>query len=168
MYVPPPPNSHSQTPKPNPPLKVTIQPFRKELDRVIATYIMDNAPRQLNLSDYEQKTVLHALSFTTHPSALRLIARQTEATLRQQAHPNFIRWSICNGNPARVFFARALGVGTILVGVVVGVVLTLSRAPRGWRALAAVAFFVGVATLVAAYKGMVGGFSLLPYYSPSL
>ncbi len=154
-----------QPPKTNPPPLVTIQPFRKEIDRVIATYIADGAPRQLNLSDYEQKGVLHALSFTTHPSAFRLIARQTEATLRQQAHPNFIRWSICNGNPARVFFARGLGVATILLGVAAGVVLTLSRAPRGYRALAAIALVIGFATLMAAYKGMVWPFpfSLLSY-----
>lgn len=116
---------------------------------------MDGGPRQLNLSDYEQKTVLHALSRTTHPSAFRLIARLIEATLRQQAHPNFIRWSICNGNRARVVFARGLGVGTIALGFAAAVLLTLSSAGRGYRALAAIAWVIGIATLVAAYKGMV-------------
>ncbi|KAK4151330.1 fumble-domain-containing protein [Chaetomidium leptoderma] len=135
----------------------TIQPFRKELDRVIASYIMDGAPRQLNLSDSEQKAVLEALSFTTHPSAFRLITRQIEATLRQQAHPNFIRWSICNGNPARAAFARGLGAGTVLIGIVVAVILTLSSAGRGYRALAAIGWMVGFATLMAAYKGMPDG-----------
>jgi hypothetical protein len=147
-------------------LQVTIQPFRKELDRVIATYIMDGAPRQLNLSDHEQKAVLQALSSTTHPSAFRSLARQIEATLRQQAHPNFIRWSICNGNPARVSFARGLGVGLILVGIVVAIVITLSGAPRGYRALAAIAWMIGFATLMAAHKGMVS--SLLLHRLPML
>ncbi|KAH6854943.1 hypothetical protein B0I37DRAFT_43318 [Chaetomium sp. MPI-CAGE-AT-0009] len=133
---------------------VTIQPFRRELDRVIATYIMDGAPRQLNLSELEQKAALQALARTTHPSALGLVARQTEAALRLQAHPNFIRWSVCNGNPARVCFAWALGGGVVLVGVVVAVVLTLSGAGRGYRALAAVAWIAGFATLMSAYKGM--------------
>ncbi|KAK6860042.1 hypothetical protein PG995_003678 [Apiospora arundinis] len=132
----------------------SIQPFREEINRVIATYIADDAPRQLNLSSREQKATVQALAYTTHPSAFRQIARTIENSLRRQAHPNFIRWSICNGNPARVFFARALGVGTILLATVAALVLTLSRVGRGWRALAAIGWVIGIATLIAAYKGM--------------
>lgn len=132
----------------------TIQPFRAEIDRVIATYIMDEAPRQLNLSSREQKATLQALAYTTHPSAFRIVAKSIESTLRQQAHPNFIRWSICNGNPARVFFARGLGVSLILISTVVAIVLTLSRARRGYAALAAIGWVLGISTLVAAWKGM--------------
>ena len=133
---------------------VTIQPFRVEIDRVVATYLMDGAPRQLNLSDREQKTVLHALGYTTHPSALRSVSESVESALRRQAHPNFIRWSICNGNPARVTFARALGVGLLVLSLVLALALTLSRVGRGYRALAAIGWVLGTATLVAAYKGM--------------
>jgi hypothetical protein len=115
---------------------------------------MEGAPRQLNLSSREQKAILTALAHTTHPSALRPTAKSIEVLLRQQAHPNFIRWSICNGNPARVFFARALGVSTILLALAAAVLLTLSRAPRGYRAIPAAGFVLGVATLVAAWKGM--------------
>ncbi|KAK0737552.1 hypothetical protein B0T21DRAFT_287595 [Apiosordaria backusii] len=132
----------------------TVQPFRVELDRIIATYIMSGSPRQLNLSDREQKAVLQALCFTTHPSALRVVVKSVESTLRQQAHPNFIRWSICNGNPVRVTFARCLGVGTIALSTIAAIILTLSSAPRGWRALPAIGWVIGIATLVAAYKGM--------------
>ncbi|KAI0384356.1 hypothetical protein F5Y04DRAFT_293292 [Hypomontagnella monticulosa] len=135
-------------------LPFTIQPFRAEINRVIATYIMDSAPRQLNLSSREQKAAVQALSHTTHPSALRAVAASVEATLRRQAHPNFVRWSICNGNPARVTFARGLGVSLILLATAGAVLLTLSRAGRGWRALFAVGWVLGVATLVAAAKGM--------------
>jgi hypothetical protein len=166
LFLPLPPLKPS--PQPNTLPQVTIQPFRKELDRVIATYLIDDAPRQLNLSDHEQKAALHALSFTTHPSAFRLVARQVEDSLRQQAHPNFIRWSICNGNPARVTFAQGLGVGMVLAGLVVAVLLTLSGAGRGYRALAAVAWVVGFATMVAGWKGMVRSFSFfLSFFSPS-
>ncbi|KAB5528862.1 hypothetical protein GE09DRAFT_398666 [Coniochaeta sp. 2T2.1] len=132
----------------------TIQPFRAEIDRVVSTYIADRSPRQLNLSSKEQKTLLHALSSTTHPSAFRTVAASIEATLRHQAHPNFIRWSICNGNPIRVTFARSLGAGTILLSTLAAVLLTLSKVPRGYRAIPAVGWFVGVATLIAAWKGM--------------
>ncbi|KAK8072336.1 hypothetical protein PG996_005684 [Apiospora saccharicola] len=132
----------------------SIQPFREEIDRVIATYIADDAPRQLNLSAREQKATIHALAYTTHPSAFRQIARTIENSLRRQAHPNFIRWSICNGNPARVFFARALGVGVILLATIVALILTLSHVGRSWRALAAIGWVIGIATLIAGYKGM--------------
>lgn len=132
----------------------TIQPFRAEIERVIATYLAADAPRQLNLSNHEHKVTMHALAYTTHPSALRQIAKTTENTLRKQAHPNFVRWSICNGNPARVFFARGLGVGTILLATLGAIILTLSRAGRGYRALFAIGWVLGIATLIAAYKGM--------------
>ncbi|KAL2181012.1 inorganic pyrophosphatase-like protein [Thermothelomyces heterothallicus CBS 202.75] len=131
-----------------------IQPFRKEVDRIIANYIMDGAPRQLNLSEQEQKTVLQALSYTTHPSAFRVLVRLAEATLREQSHPNFIWWSVCNGNPPRLEFALVLGVATVLAGVAVAVILTLSGAGRGYRALAAIAWVAGFATVMAAHKGM--------------
>ncbi|KAK5998744.1 hypothetical protein PT974_01126 [Cladobotryum mycophilum] len=132
----------------------TIQPFREEINRVIATYIMDGAPRQLNLASWEQKAAVQALSYTTHPSAFRLIFKAVDSSLRRQAHPNFVRWSICNGNPARVFFARSLGVGLIIGGFVMAIVITLSNLGRGYRALAAIAWVLGISTLVAAYKGM--------------
>ncbi|KAJ3543065.1 hypothetical protein NM208_g3771 [Fusarium decemcellulare] len=132
----------------------TIQPFREEINRVIVTYIMDGAPRQLNLSAAEQKAVMQALSHTTHPTAFRGIFKSVDSSLRHQAHPNFVRWSICNGNPARVFFARSLGVGLIVAGIVMGIILALSGAGRGYRALTAIVFVLGISTLVAAYKGM--------------
>ncbi|KXJ93766.1 hypothetical protein Micbo1qcDRAFT_201723 [Microdochium bolleyi] len=132
----------------------SIQPFRSEVVRVITTYIAEDAPRQLNLSARERKVLLTALAYTTHPSAFRGVARTIENTLRRQAHPNFIRWTICNGNPARVFFARGLGVGTILLSLVAALLITLSRAGRGYRAIPAIGFVIGIATLIAAWKGM--------------
>ncbi|KAL8413662.1 hypothetical protein RB594_005068 [Gaeumannomyces avenae] len=132
----------------------TIQPFREEVERVVATYVAVDAPRQLNLSSRERAALLQALAATTHPSAFAGAARTAEWSLRRQAHPNFIRWSVCNGNPARVAFARGLGASLVAAGLAVGVALALSRAPRGWRAMAAIALVLGVSTLVAACKGM--------------
>ncbi len=135
-------------------IAVTVQPFRSEINRVIATYLAKSAPRELNVSSRDRTAVLRALANTTHPSAFRLISASVECSLRRQAHPNFIRWTICNGNRPRVLFARGLGVGTIMVGFVIATLLTISGAGRGWRALAALGWFIGVATLVAAWKGM--------------
>ena len=66
----------------------------------------------------------------------------------------FIRYSICNGNRPRVLFARGLGIGGIVVGIVVAIIITLSSAGRGWRALSAIGFVIGISTLFAAWKGM--------------
>ncbi|PNY26248.1 Regulator of G protein signaling superfamily [Tolypocladium capitatum] len=131
-----------------------LLPFREEINRVIANYIMDGAPPQLNLSFWERKAAVHALSRTTHPSALRSLFKTVDSSLRCQAHPNFVRWSTRNGNPARVFFARGLGAGLVAGGFAMAVLMTLSKLGRGHRALAAIAFVLGISTLVAAHKGM--------------
>ena len=132
----------------------TIQPYREEVSRIIAIYVADGGQRKLNLSAKERTALLKALSVTTHPSAFKDVVATVEGSLRHQAHPNFIRWTICNGNPPRQTFARGLGVGGIVAGLVYGIIITLSDANRGWRALAFLAFFIGISTLFAAWKGM--------------
>lgn len=132
----------------------TMQPFREEISRIIAIYVADNGVRLLNLSAKEKASLLKALSVTTHPSAFREVLSTVEMTLRHQAHPNFIRWTICNGNPPRQWFARGLGAAGIVAGLVYAIVITLSSANRGWRALAFLGFFIGIATLFAGWKGM--------------
>lgn len=148
--------SQSDTPFPiySDHLLVTIQPFREEISRIIAIYIADGAPRQLNLSAKERSTMLHALANTTHPTAFGPIVHTIEWSLRHQAHPNFIRWTICNGNRPRVIFARCLGVGGIVGGIIAAVLITLSDARRTWRVLSAIGFMIGVSTLICAWKGM--------------
>lgn len=115
---------------------------------------MDDAPRQLNLSARERKQLLTALSHTTHPTAFRQVGRSVESTLRLQAHPNFIRWSICNGNGPRVAFANFLGVFLIVGSLTAYVLLCLSSVPRGYRAIPAIGMVLGISTQVAALKGM--------------
>jgi hypothetical protein len=133
---------------------VSVQPFREEVSRIISIYIADNGTRQLNLSSKERTGLLHALQNTTHPSAFREVVTTVEWSLRCQAHPNFIRWTICNGNPPRVAFARGLGVAGIVIGFTTAILLTLSSAGRAWRVLSLIAFFIGISTLIAAWKGM--------------
>jgi len=133
---------------------LSVQPYREEINRIISIYIADGGSRQLNLSSKERTALLHALQNTTHPSAFKDVITTVEWSLRCQAHPNFIRWTICNGNRPRVIFARGLGIGGIVAGLVVAIVLTLSSAGRGWRALSLIGFFIGISTLIAAWKGM--------------
>jgi hypothetical protein len=77
-----------------------------------------------------------------------------EGTLRGQLHPNFIRWSICNGNKPKIFFVRVMGVSHIFLGILICLLLTLSHASRWYRILPAPVTFIGVSTMVAAYKGL--------------
>lgn len=108
----------------------------------------------MNISDRERTALLKALEYTTHPTAFHAIQASVENMLRRQAHPNFIRWTICNGNRPRVIFARGLGVATIILGLIAAILVTLSHANHAWRILAAFGWIVGVATLVAGWKGM--------------
>ena len=77
-----------------------------------------------------------------------------EATLRGQSHPNFIRWSICNGNKPRVMFVKTNGYAHVVAGLIVGILLTLSHAARWWRFFCFPLFFVGFDIAVAAFKGL--------------
>ncbi|KAH8153560.1 uncharacterized protein LAJ45_02373 [Morchella importuna] len=132
----------------------TIQPFREEITRMIAIYVAEGSPRELNVSARDRVVALRALAQTTHPSALDPLKKAVESTLRHQAHPNFIRWSVRNGNECRVVFALWLGTVVIAAGFIVAILLTLSNRPRGYRAFAAIAWLIGISTLFAATKGM--------------
>lgn len=133
---------------------VTVQPFRPEINRVITHYLAPNAPRELNLSHRHRASVLHALQHTTHPSALSLVKDMVESTLRGQSHPNFIRWSICNGNRPRVLFVKWNGYLHIFAGLILAILLILSRKSRWWRLFAFPLLFVGFDIMIAAYKGL--------------
>ncbi|CUS06920.1 unnamed protein product [Tuber aestivum] len=132
----------------------SVHPFRDEVTRVVAIYIAEGGPRELNVSSRDRMAALHGIVHTTHPSAFDPLRKTVEDALLYQAHPNFIRWSIRNGNPPRIIFAICLGVGTILTGLMIALLLTLSNLSRGWRAMAAIPWVVGISTLFAAHKGM--------------
>jgi hypothetical protein len=108
----------------------------------------------LNLSHKDRAHILHALQHTTHPSAFEPAFKIADAALRGQSHPNFIRWSICNGNKPRVLFVRGLGVKGIVTGFVIATVLTLSHTSRWYRIFASLFWFIGFSTIIAAYKGL--------------
>lgn len=77
-----------------------------------------------------------------------------EAALRGQSHPNFIRWSICNGNKPRVLFVRNSGIIHVIGALILGTCLVLSSASRWWRVLCFPLFFVGIGIGIAAYQGL--------------
>ncbi|KAI4264145.1 MAG: hypothetical protein L6R42_000739 [Xanthoria sp. 1 TBL-2021] len=132
----------------------SVQPYRSEIDRVISHYIAPDSPRELNISHKTRTVVLHALQHTTHPSAFSPVRDLVEGTLRGQSHPNFVRWSICNGNKPKVLFVRNAGIAHVVLAIFLAVVLILSKASRWWRLFCFPLFFLGFSVGVAAYKGL--------------
>lgn len=106
------------------------QPFRSEINRIAFHYIAPGSPRELKLNDRDRALILYALQKTTHPSALTLVKRMLDTRLRNQTHPNFIRWSICNGNKSRTIFLRSFAVMNIVIGFIIAIILTLSSQSR--------------------------------------
>lgn len=130
------------------------QPFRSEINRIAFHYIAPGSPRELKLSDRDRALILYALQKTTHPSALTLVKRMLDTQLRNQTHPNFIRWSICNGNKTRTIFLRSFAITNIIIGFIIAIVLTLSSQSRYWRIFAALEWWFGITNLIAAYRGL--------------
>ncbi|KAL9128158.1 MAG: hypothetical protein Q9217_003101 [Psora testacea] len=130
------------------------QPFRGEINRIIKHYLAPGSPRQLNLSRNDSATVLRALEYTTHPSALKPVKKMLDSTLRHQSHPNFVRWSISNGNKQWTYAIRAFAVVNMTIGFVIAITLTLSRASRYWRIFAALEWWLGITNIIAASQGL--------------
>ncbi|KAI4105064.1 MAG: hypothetical protein L6R37_002952 [Teloschistes peruensis] len=132
----------------------STQPFRVEINRIITHYIAPGSPRELNLSHKDRAAVLYALRRTTHPSAFLPIKKVLDMTLRNQSYPNFVRWSICNGNKPWTIFLRTFAVCNITIGFAIAILLTLSHASRWYRILAALEWWFGITNLIAAYQGL--------------
>ncbi|KAL9581260.1 MAG: hypothetical protein Q9212_004003 [Teloschistes hypoglaucus] len=132
----------------------STQPFRVEINRIITHYIAPGSPRELNLSHKDRAAVLYALRRTTHPSAFLPIKKVLDMTLRNQSHPNFVRWSICNGNKPWTIFLRTFAACNIAIGFAIAILLTLSHASRWYRILAALEWWFGITNLIAAYQGL--------------
>ena len=130
------------------------QPFRTEVSQITAHYIVAGGPRELNLSYKDRSSLLNALSQTTHPSVFAPVLKLTTMMLRNHSHPNFVRWSLCNGNKPRVFFLRSFAVWWLIVAVLLAILLILSHESRWLRIVVAPVLWFGITNLVAASKGL--------------
>ena len=128
--------------------------MRDEINRVVANYIVPDAPRELNLSQRDRTVVLHALQHTTHPSAFGVAEQLVGWTLKTQAHPNFLRWSIGNANFQREILGKFMAVLMFVIGVGAAFALTMSSLPRWYRILAAIPFGVGVFFVLSVRSGL--------------
>lgn len=129
------------------------QPFRLEISLIQAIYIADGSPRQLNLTSNERGVLYQAMSTTTNPSAFQEVVEGVEWFLRQQSHPNFIRWSTSNSNRSRLLCARIFSAIVVTLGLAVGMLPIFSSASRGWRVLSFIMLFPGLLVFVTAWWG---------------
>ncbi|PGH10799.1 hypothetical protein AJ79_05272 [Helicocarpus griseus UAMH5409] len=134
-------------------LRFIAQPFRKEISKIFATYIADGSSRQLNLTSQERDNLMRALAYTTHPSAFSQVAEAVEWVLRQQSHPNFIRWTLSNSNRHRLLVARVLSCTALFFGLVAGILPIFSSATRAWRALSALILLPGAIAFLSSWDG---------------
>jgi len=132
----------------------TTLPFRQEVDRIIAIYIATDAPRQLNLSDREQSSVLKALQHTTHPSAFTAAIKAVEWTLRRQSHPNFVRSLLTNSSSQRLKATWCLIAVVLFLSLTADIILTLSSLSRLWRLTPWIGYHMVISMGFAANKGM--------------
>ncbi|KAL1838569.1 hypothetical protein VTJ49DRAFT_2529 [Mycothermus thermophilus] len=138
-----------------PPKKVTIPPNSSELTRITRHYLCPTSPRFLRLLPARDRaTCLVASQHTTHPSALLPAFSAVEASLRKRSHPAFARWSLRNAGTARLHLVRWIAGLVVGVGVVVDVVLVLSRLPAYWRVVCLGLWWPAMVALWAAGSGV--------------
>ena len=135
------------------------QPYRTEIDKITQHYLLPGAPRELNLSYRVRDAILQALETTTHPSAFKPCADLVEQCLRNQSHPNFVRWAMENGRRPRTIILRQLCVTSFLFYVIGQILLILSGQCRWFRLALAPVLFLGLLML----QAMFHGFCLLLY-----
>lgn len=135
------------------PLVATCQPFRQEFNRIVAIYLVADAPRQLNLTCSERDSLIHALTITTHPSVFNRVLKEVEWNLRQESHPNFLRWIANNSSKQRLLCSRIISSIMIMLGLAAGILLALSSVGRLWRIMSAVLFMPGLSCFIAAWDG---------------
>lgn len=130
------------------------QPLRGEITRIINHYLLPNSPRQLNLSHNDRATVLRALEYTTHPSALSPIKKMLDSTLRNRSHPNFIRWTLCNSNSTWIRFLRTMSAISTFMGFLIAILLVCSHVNRFSRLLAVPFWWFGFTNLITSSRGL--------------
>lgn len=132
--------------------KVTIQPFRDEVTRIAKHYVSESSPRQLHLTQQDRENCLHAVSHTTHPSALLPAFIVVEASLKGRSHLAFIRWSLSNANTHRLLLLSLLGALITILGLALDTLLVLSSLNHFLRLINVIFWWPGITVLVASSK----------------
>ncbi len=124
------------------------------MTKVVRHYIAESAPRQLDLFAQERNACFHSTQHTTHPSALLPAFLAAESAVKTQSHPNFARWAVRNANRPRLTFMQLTATAAIFLGLLLGLLLILSRASHFVRIVCLALWWPGFTTLLAAWQGI--------------
>ncbi|TPX69834.1 hypothetical protein SpCBS45565_g02184 [Spizellomyces sp. 'palustris'] len=101
--------------------KAKLQPFRREVDRAISTFILTTSPRELNLPGPIRTALIQAATETTHPSVFEPAAQHIRTLLSTTTYPNFLKYACGNANYPRMVFAVTLTSTLMLAGLFTGI-----------------------------------------------
>ncbi|RUS33681.1 hypothetical protein BC938DRAFT_470574 [Jimgerdemannia flammicorona] len=133
---------------PAPTTTTSLQPFRLEIDHILATHIIQGSPNELNLTAAARDYILKHARLTTDPRALLPAVEEALETMRQGSFVNF--WKLTAGRNIGTL-GRSLWVLAMIwfwiflpLGFAVVLVPMLLGKSRWWRLLAFPLLWVGV------------------------
>lgn len=109
------------------------QPFRSEIDRVIAAFFVPGAPAELNVTGAIQRRIREDSKKTTHPELFEEAKQHVFTTMQKSSFPNFSKLATSNINHEKKVFWLCVGTTNFMLGMMVYLLCILLKAGRGWR-----------------------------------
>ncbi|KAJ3032626.1 hypothetical protein HDV00_007320 [Rhizophlyctis rosea] len=128
-----------------------VQPFREEFDRLLATCILPDSVKELNLPSEVRTQLLKAAETTTHPDVLAPAAEHIFSLMATTTYPNFLKHATMNSNKPRQIFAVSLVSTLVLLGLLIAAFTIAKGVARPWRLFSILCFFL--AALIGGFRG---------------
>ncbi|KIW14385.1 hypothetical protein PV08_07167 [Exophiala spinifera] len=132
---------------------------REEVSHVVARYLTEDSPRELNVPPSMRAQVLSAMARgDLSPGPLRPVAEHVYYLLRNCSHRNFIRLGVKNGTFETLCMVTVVGVLFTALGLLTMLLVAFAspsvRRSSRWRGLASAPFWVvGFSFLFAGWRG---------------
>ncbi|RUS14805.1 hypothetical protein BC937DRAFT_93297 [Endogone sp. FLAS-F59071] len=128
-----------------------IQPFRNEIEDILATYIIPGAPKELNLESRLRTYVIEQCKESTHPILFEHAEKAAYEVMRDYSFPNFKQVALTNiGRPGKIEI-MCLSFGWTLLGFGIILIPLMLNKSRWWRLFGLVFFWFGFANFAAYY-----------------
>lgn len=128
-----------------------IERLREEADWIKDTFIVQDAPEQLNLDHRTREIILYALEHSNHPSAFGLAVECTNGALRRQ-YTEFLKVAAPVTKTTRIIMAYLISMSLLFAGIGYGAMMILSPYNRAWRILSFPLLSLGAAILYATIR----------------
>ncbi|BFZ58321.1 hypothetical protein PYCC9005_005383 [Savitreella phatthalungensis] len=109
------------------------QPFRAEVDRVIAAFFVPGGPAELNVTGQIQRAIREQAKKTTHPEIFSEAKQHVYTTMQKSSFPEFSKLATANINHEKKVFWLCVGATDFMLGVMTYLLCILLKAGRGWR-----------------------------------